>query len=181
MKDTAIKNRPRPSSFEAVFLLVFFLVVLSLPLVGLIFHLDTAPIWENRELAPFPALSRKPGDIVRFPKRFADYFKDHFGFRGGLIRGQAVVRVKWLRTAGAPSVILGKDGWLFYSGQDMGDYYCGTRPFSEDEMAQWLRVLEGRRDWLRQRGIVFYFIVVPEKQTMYPEYMPDEIVRLRSD
>lgn len=181
MKETAIDGRPKMRLLEAAFLSILFLALLCLPLLGMIFHIDTAPVWENRRLASFPALSASPTDILHFPFRAAYYFRDNFGFRGGLIRTQALVRVRWLRTPSSPSVILGKDGWLFYSGENLVEYYCGTRPFSEEEMARWLHVMEARRDWLKQRGIAFYFVVAPEKQTIYPDYMPDDFVRVRPD
>jgi alginate O-acetyltransferase complex protein AlgJ len=44
-------------------------------------------------------------------------------------------------------------------------------------MSGWQHALEARRDWLGQRGIAFIVTVVPEKQTIYPEYMPDTLVR----
>jgi hypothetical protein len=179
MKQTAIDGCARVRKLEASFLLIVFLTFLCLPLLGVIFHLDAAPIWENRRLAPFPAVSARPRDILNFPVKYAYYFKDHFAFRGRLVQAQAVLRVRWLRTSSSPSVILGKDGWLFYSGEQLADYYGATRPFSDDEMARWLRVMEANSDWLKQRGIKFYFVIVPEKQTIYPEYMPDNLVPVR--
>src|SRR6185295_1542120 len=35
-----------------------------------------------------------------------------------------------------------------------------------------------RRDWLAQRDIRYLFIVAPDKQTIYPEYMPAQLNRV---
>lgn len=166
---------------EEIILITFFIVVLSLPLLGLIFHLDPIPTWENRRLASFPALSASLSDVAHFPGRFCAYFNDHFGFRSTLIRWQAIVKVRWLGVSSSPQVIMGRDGWLFYSGDKLFESYCGTEPFKEEEMARWQRVLEARRNWLKQRGINFLVTIAPEKQTIYPEYMPGDLLRVRSD
>ena len=42
----------------------------------------------------------------------------------------------------------------------------------EQDLRDWRRLLELRRDWLRERGIKYLFIVPPDKHTIYPEYLP---------
>jgi len=39
--------------------------------------------------------------------------------------------------------------------------------------------LEKRRDWLAKRGIKYLFVVAPDKHTIYPEYLPDWIKKVR--
>ena len=39
------------------------------------------------------------------------------------------------------------------------------------------RVIEAKRDWLASRGIPYFFVVAPNKQSIYPEQMPENFVR----
>ena len=48
-------------------------------------------------------------------------------------------------------------------------------PFAAKDLDAWTRVLEERRDWLAARGIAYLFVVAPNANTIYPEYMPDRI------
>ncbi len=149
-----------------------FLTALFLPLVAMaiqprsLFSSD-----EYRTLAPFPPLALKAEAVSEFPNRFGSYFNDHFGFRGPLIRFQALIKVVGLGESASPEVILGKDGWLFF------DYKRGSpgvdRPFTDEQMNSWQRVFESQQDWLAQRGIEYAIVIVPEKQSIYPEYLPE--------
>lgn len=165
---------------EEAALIALFITALCLPVLGMLLRLDRSPaVQENRTPAPFPALSLNRHVLASFPEKFKLYFEDHFGFRNTLIYGQAFARVKWLGVSSSDKVIVGKNGWLFLGGEPNIKSYQGTRPFSEDELARWQRILETRRNWLAERGIPYLFTIAPDKHTIYPEYMPGNIVRLR--
>ncbi len=74
-------------------------------------------------------------------------------------------------------VLIGKSGWLYYVEQFALEYYIGDDPFMPEELATWKRILEERRDWLALQGIDYYLIVAPNKETIYPEYMPDSVIK----
>jgi len=38
-------------------------------------------------------------------------------------------------------------------------------------------LLESRRDWLAKRGCKYLFVVAPDKHSVYPEYLPDWLVK----
>lgn len=166
---------------EEKLLVAFFLGAICVPLAVLVLRLDTTPAWENRPLAAFPRRPASVGELARFPGGLKAYFSDHFGLRGRLIRWQAVAKVRWLGVSSSPKVLLGKDGWLFYSAQGYTETYTRLDPFTDDELAQWAQALEARRVWLERRGVAFVFTVAPAKQTIYPEHMPDGIARLPGD
>ena len=52
-------------------------------------------------------------------------------------------------------------------------------PFSAGEMEKWRMALEARRDWLASRGIGYLVVMVPNKSTIYPEYLPSGLHRMR--
>lgn len=159
-------------------LTAIFIVALCLPALGMVFHLGVMlPEQENRRLTPFPALSRKPADLMAFPSKFADYFKDNFGFRETLIRWQAIAQVKVFGVSTTPSVILGKDGWLFLAGEYSNKGERLWPLFTPQQLEDWRKVLEARRDWLAKKNIHYIFTITPSKQTIYPEYLPDAFKR----
>jgi hypothetical protein len=79
-------------------------------------------------------------------------------------------------------VVIGKNGWMFMSretdSRDEIEYFRNARPFTRKELAHWNRILEERRQWLSRQGIQYLFVVVPNKSTVYPEFMPDRIRRI---
>ena len=166
---------------EDTALIVGFLLAILLPGLAMMLKGDRASSQENRQLAPFPPLSLDGDELAAFPERFNLYFNDHFGFRGELIRGQALAKIRWLKVSSSADVICGKAGWLFYAGEDSLAGYRAVQPFSEAELNRWTRVLEGRRRWLARRNIHYIFTVAPDKHTVYPEYMPDQIKPVRDE
>ncbi len=79
-----------------------------------------------------------------------------------------------VQTAGA---IIGHSGWLFLTG-DSNDTLAQTQGLmnlSPPDLEAWVRLLECRTAWLEQRGIAYYVIVVPNKESLYAEHLPDGI------
>lgn len=155
-----------------------FVVALWLPLVGAGLRWGVlTPEQESRRLAPFPSPPSSLRELRSLPGAFAAYLQDNFGFRGTLIRSQAFVRVKLLGVSTSPRVMLGKDGWLF-SAPEFSDRGERAVPLlSEWQLENWRKVFEARRDWLALQGIRYIFAFSPNKQDLYPEYMPDTFRR----
>src|SRR5436190_21050559 len=59
----------------------------------------------------------------------------------------------------------------------MVEHYTGLARFSEQELKDWQELLEGRRDWLARRGCKYLFVVPPDKHSVYPEYLPDWLIK----
>jgi hypothetical protein len=153
-------------------------------------------------------LIRRPESrsVKVFPRQFEKWFNDRIGFRRQLIQVFQVARYYgWTPSllsqsprqnnsasagvmghlnqgattaTGQSSVLIGRDGWLFYQNDAVIDDYRGTDLFTTEELAQWKRVLIQRRDWLARRGIRYVFVVVPNKHSVYAEHMPRSITRV---
>ncbi len=152
-----------------------FVILLWLPTLDAVFHLDRAPeLNEKRKPAEFPVW--RPGWVgaQKFIAGFDKYYGDHFGFRTQLIRWEHAWKHDLFHESSFPSVLLGKNNWLFYSeGQPSSD---GVR-FESGQLKEWQSLLECRRDWLAKRGIRFIFVIAPDKQSIYPEYLPEWMVK----
>lgn len=126
-------------------------------------------IREGRAPSPFPEL-QKAQDARRFPARFESYFQDRLAFRQTLLNAHAAIRVWGLGVSSSPKVIVGTDGWLFL---DPSSEAQGVNSAPADVRARrWLECLQQWRDWCASRGIRFLFVLVPEKQTVYPDKLP---------
>ncbi len=154
-------------------LIAVFVVLISLPLAGLVLGLDRAFVLEeNRNLVARPELKLDRAALGSLPGRFEAYFNDHFGFRKRLIYWLAVAKVQGLGVTSTPGVTLGSNGWLYLASDAAVLSYRAARPFTPAELEAYRQTLEARRDWLAARGIPYLMVILPNKDTIYPEFMP---------
>jgi hypothetical protein len=153
------------------------MILIFLALIGL-------PVWRNltgsaaasagpekRALAALPMLSLHARHLRPFPEKFEAFYEDHFGFREDLIHWLSLAQARWLHLSGSPKVIIGRSGWFFYNDVPL-DCDRALRPLTPGQLAAWQHLLEARRDWLAERGIRYLFVIAPDKQTIYPAYLP---------
>lgn len=77
-------------------------------------------------------------------------------------------------------VLLGKEDWLFYKTTEDGDPisdYQGINHYDDATMQQFADKLINERNQFANYGIDFYILSIPNKSSVYPEYMPDTIER----
>lgn len=171
MNDPVTRSRTR---IESVVLVALFLIALSLPGVGLIFKWRISTEQDEfRPMARFPQLTRNAESFEAFPKDFTAYFNDNFGFRRPLIQLQAFGKLKVLGVSSSPFVIIGRDEWLFVAKEYSATGEHIVPAYTEQELRDWKTLLEGRRDWLAHHGIRFVFTVLPRKETVYSEFLPE--------
>ncbi len=71
--------------------------------------------------------------------------------------------------------IVGKDGWLFYSGDFSIHDYQKTSPVSKKNLKEVEAILNQINDAAMRNGGSMLVVIPPDKNTIYPQYMPDEI------
>lgn len=78
-----------------------------------------------------------------------------------------------LRTLDSPTVILGKDGWLFTKGSqdDVDDYRGLANP--GNKVSRLRDVLTERKDVVRSLGGRFLYVIAPISETIYNEFLPE--------
>ena len=166
-------------------LIAAFLAAISLPLAGKLLPSEGSfALTENRRPAPFPTF-RLSGSgwgwtVASFPRRFERYWNDSFAFRWYLIRAHSIAKLA-LGASPSPKVLLGQEGFLYYAAEESVDYFRGTRPFTDADLARWRDDLVRRQKWLADRGIRYLVVVAPNKETIYPEHMPPAIRPLRDE
>ncbi len=75
----------------------------------------------------------------------------------------------------------GKGDWLSYTGENSLDDYQNANPFSQDELVTLQRKLDSLNARLASRGAQLIVVIPPNKNTVYPEYMPAQIPKLRPE
>lgn len=156
-----------------------FLIALWLPTLDSFFNLDKAP-WLNEKRTPatFPAIAPNAKSLLALPAGLEAYYNDHFGFRRRLIRWEQRWKQDVFKESSLPDVMIGRDGWLFFTAQHMIEHYRGLKTFTPDELQSWRSLLEKRRDWLIQLGIKYLFVIAPSKHSIYPEYLPTWMTKM---
>lgn len=155
---------------NCVVIAVFALIVLA-PATAQLFALGNSGSRENRTLAPPPRI-----ETIRhlnyLPKMLEDYVNDRFGLRQVLVRAWSLARYQ-VGLSSTKDVVIGKDGWLFYTAERLMEQHTGADVFKPAELEAWIGTMERTQDWLAARGIAFYILIAPDKNTMYPELLPN--------
>lgn len=150
--------------------------MLVIPLLGTMLGIESeSGTMEKRSLAQLPQWHFGWKEITEYPAQFEAFYNDHFGFRGTLIGLRSRIKVSFLAESPTPLVVIGKSGWLFYAGdsaeQESIKDYEGLTPLSPGTLQSMLTTLVERKDNLARRGIGYLFVVVPNKHTIYGEYL----------
>ncbi len=157
---------------------VGFLAVLAVPGLATLAGVDAGLTrGENRTLAAAPDLALSWPAVSRFPAVFTTWFQDHFAFRGRLVQWQAAFRLLALRVSPSPTVLRGKDGWLFYADDGALDDHLNAVPLSDADLRRWATTLQHTHDRLAGQGIAYLFVIAPDKHAVYPEFLPDGLHR----
>ena len=152
---------------------LLWLVALSLALPGLALLVTgsrTNTLFENRPAEAWPT-PFGAGFTAAFERAFAD----RFGGRDLLIRMHHAAKVAVFGISPVNKVLVGRDGWLYYAGDDGREFDRRRAPLDAAAAQRAAAVAEGIRQrvrYLAERGAGYVMVVVPDKQTIYPEHLP---------
>lgn len=138
---------------------------------------ETIKLEEKRSLERLPPFYFS--ELASYPKKFDDYYRDNFVFRDFLIHVNNFLKYKIFKVSGSPKVLVGKEGWLFYNGDEARDgssfsNHLGLLPHGYLEyFEEFKNKLEKKNAYLASLGISYVFVVAPDKWTVYPEYLPN--------
>ncbi len=151
------------------------IVAVLLPVMATLDPLRGAAIkWEQRRAAAWPPVAMLASPAT-FGAALDKAFADRFGMRSALIVAQHWALVDIFGVSPVATVMIGREGWLFWLGEDarsLDRHYRGTRKVPDFEAEAYLAEVKRRQEYLRSRGIAYLALIVPEKFTIYPEYLP---------
>ncbi len=178
------KRLTRIDNFSQWVLIALFVAATTLPMLGILTGWgsnDTGWI-ENRRLRTFPRIALAMREVKNFRKDFESWFNDNFAWRASLVRFHGRLAI-WLGVSPTPKVVLGKQGWLYYDGELDENFidicYRSVKPFTVSELETWQTALTERQRWLAKHGISYLVVFVPNKETIYPEFLPDGVKKVR--
>ena len=160
----------RPWRISPWFVIAILAALMLAPLTVQLLNAGTASSAEKRELAA-PLGWSDLKKLKRLSRRLESYVNDHFGFRSDLVRANSLMRYQ-IGASSNPQVAIGRDGWLFYTRERILEQHVGTDVFKPAELEEWARRMEGIQAWLARRGIPLVMVLAPDKNTIYPEMLP---------
>lgn len=126
---------------------------------------------ENRTLSSKPKLKTEDGKInISFFNEFDTYFSEHFGLRQNLVTLDGELRTELLGTSSNSDVIAGRNGWLYYS--ETADDFMNTNTLTDRAINNICHNLGLMNEYCIANNALFLFTVAPNKNSVYPEYMP---------
>lgn len=135
---------------------------------------------ERRNIAVLPSFDFarfRYSNVKRYPKQMERYVADTFPFRQAIISSFNTVQYNILHSR-PKNGIIGKDGWLFYNSADDGstvDDFLGVNHAADNRILAQIEKLNQKREYFSGRGIKYYFVIAPNKVTVYPEHLPDAL------
>ena len=171
-----------------VFLVIAFLALIFLPMCVMVLPANRArPLPDGAEKMPVSPLQHysqnawlKPiVELYDGTQAFLYRFKNTFILRDTFVRWHGEAKVNWLKTSSSRDVVLGKQGWLFYTGDESIQDFRHLYPSSPKQLESMRAIFQEMRDRLAERNIKFLVVVAPDKHSIYPEFMPDTLRQLK--
>ncbi len=154
----------------SVFLVLFFSISLTFSLGMVAFGESKAG--GNEVLSNAPEFKLKDGSWnENYLADLSSWINDRFFLRQEMITLDNVVTAQGFGTSGEKKVIVGKDGWLFF--EDTLDDYTGTAPLSQRELFGVVKNIQLMNEYCQLNGRDFAFVIAPNKNSVYGEFMPD--------
>jgi alginate O-acetyltransferase complex protein AlgJ len=104
-----------------------------------------------------------------------DFAETGFPLYGPINRSYSYLRRILFRERVFDKTLIGKERWLIYTDEGSIDDYQHINAFSEADLMRLQEDLDTLNETLRQKGIKFLVVIPPNKNTIYPEYVPEEI------
>ena len=173
--------------FLSVFSVLLFLGLLSLPTVDKLFGFSPHASVAESDTNPLPGLTIDPASWDKwFGVLRHGYLDRHYNLRGLLISWNSYLDTFVLvSTTPSSKVMAGRDNWLFLAqdgpSRNVIEDARGLDGLPEASMAILANEIEQRRQWLAQRGIQYLVILAPNKNSVYPEMLPEAVRPLRAE
>lgn len=156
---------------------ILFLLLLLIPGGGMVlFKAQTIDPLDNRKLANFPHLENE----TPLPTQITAYIDDHFVFRQELIQLRMALSQAWFQQAPLTNltrsnVLIGRDGWLFLMANGLVKDTPEDIPSTARKMKTLVLGLQARGEALKKKDLIYLFFVPPDKQGVYPEFLPAKV------
>jgi hypothetical protein len=104
-------------------------------------------------------------------------FEESFFQRNVLIQNYNRLRIK-LGDRVLNNVLIGKNGWIEFTGGRNLDAYQNVLKFSPEDLKTFAQTIRNCHEYAREQDITFLMVVAPNKASIYSDKLPDQIQRL---
>jgi hypothetical protein len=130
---------------------------------------------QNRENSLIPNYDTSGATV--YIKKWFTYVEDHFPFKNEYIKQSNLVKGIYLNSFNSKNkVIIGKNNWLFYNSciyDDSGiNEFAGFDRWNPEQLKKVVENIKTIKKWCNKHNIQFEVLFCPNKQTIYPEYLP---------
>lgn len=147
-------------------------LLMSVTLTAGILFAGPAKAGANEVLSKTPQVTDKDGKLNDYVLNdTASWVNDHFFGRQELISAHNMAVSSLFQTSAADDVIFGSDGWLYYA-PTLSDY-TGTDTLSHAQIQQIVNNLALMQEYCEGQGRSFAFMLAPNKNSLYPDHMPN--------
>lgn len=157
---------------SSVIYIAVFMLICCLPMALKPFSGGIKQIGNEKE-SEFPKLFTDDGFIRDFSKEADSWFSKQNPLRIQLINSENTLKLDVLKSDSG-GVIQGKNGWLF-SEETLDDYLGVT--MTKRGAYRVARTVWLTQDAAERCGSKFVFTVIPNKNTLYPQYMPSRFIK----
>lgn len=154
--------------------IAIFAAIIALPLLRVDLRQNKVSRDENRTLKNFPQVYNDDGSKNdAFNSDFESWLNDHIGGRSKMVLTNAKIQYHLFgKLANNSNYKLGENEELNYIGEKVLPNFEHTNLLSEDDLKVVVESYQTVSDYLKERGIQFYFIQNWDKQSIYPEAFP---------
>lgn len=155
------------------FYIVIMLTMCLVPTIGTLLHKE-----ENKRQGEVevPQIKVEGKINTNYFEDFDDYYSKTFTLRNELIATDAKIMKNVFKQSNNDKIVVGKDGWLFFS-ETLNDYQ-GVKTITKRGANNIARTIELIQKVMESSGSDFIFTIAPNKNSIYPEYMPSNIKKI---
>lgn len=162
----------RKSVLDLLFLILF-TVVIIVPIATTDFFGGKYSQIEQRTLAKFPiSINQDTGELNISKSAIQNWINDNIGQRNHLIKICVNFKYKLLGQSTSQQVLIGRDGWHYYTMDHNIEIATGQYPLSEDDLKVIAQNQQSIADYYKSIGKKYILMLTPSKVSIYPEYLP---------
>lgn len=160
--------------YGSTLFMIIFLIFLLIPSAGIIVFGPSES--ENGEEIEKPVIyTEEDGINFYYLQELGDLFEQRFALRQQFVTAYSYITENLFGVSSQDRVIIGLDGWLFYN-DTLADYQR-TNILNSRQIHNAVRHLELINEYCQDNGIDFVFVIAPNKNTLYSEYMPHYLIQ----
>ncbi len=173
---SSVRSDVKPAPFWDRLIAVLFVLAVIVPPAMLAFTWSRPTLeFENRRAEPWPRWSGWALQGMRaFAPAFERAFNDRFGGRDALVRLHNIFHAVVLRQSPSAQVFIGESNWLFVR----GNWYArleGYEAYPRATNEGIAKAIAARAAAAEKLGISYRLLYSPDKHTIYPEYLPEQL------